>query len=59
MQEKRVINYEQIGVMSEKPEIIKQATNFLLIIKYLECIANHVTNMGERIIYMETEKSKD
>lgn len=45
---------ELIGMMVEKPEIIGQATHLLFIGRFLERIADHATNIGERIIYMVT-----
>lgn len=45
---------ELIGMMIEEPSIIKQATNLLFIGRYLERIADHATNIGERVIYMVT-----
>lgn len=45
---------ELINMMIENPETIKQATNLLFIGRYLERIADHTTNIGERIIYMVT-----
>ncbi len=48
------IYMELIEMMVEKPEIIQQATYLLFIGRYLERIADHATNVGERIIYMVT-----
>ncbi|QUH19659.1 phosphate signaling complex protein PhoU [Alkaliphilus sp. B6464] len=48
------IYMELIEMMIEKPEIIQQATYLLFIGRYLERIADHATNVGERIIYMVT-----
>ncbi|SDK85557.1 phosphate signaling complex protein PhoU [Natronincola ferrireducens] len=45
---------ELITMMIENPEIVKQATHLLFIGRYLERIADHATNIGERIIYMVT-----
>jgi len=45
---------ELIDMMIQNPEIINQATNLLFIGRYLERIADHATNIGERIIYMVT-----
>lgn len=51
--------YEQIYVellemMIRDQRIIKQAINLLLIGRFLERIADHSTNIGERVIYMVT-----
>lgn len=48
------IYMELIEMMIEKPEIIQQATYLLFIGRYLERIADHATNVGERVIYMVT-----
>lgn len=48
------IYMELIGMMIEKPEIIEQATHLLFIGRFLERIADHATNIGERVIYMVT-----
>lgn len=47
---------ELIDMMIENPKVVKQATNLLFIGRYLERIADHATNIGERIIYMVTGK---
>jgi len=49
-----IIYMELLGMMIEKSEIIKQATHLLFIGRYLERIADHATNIGERVIYMVT-----
>jgi len=49
-----IIYIELLGMMIEKSEIIKQATHLLFIGRYLERIADHATNIGERVIYMVT-----
>jgi phosphate transport system protein len=45
---------ELIQRMQESPESVPQAARFLLISRYLERIADHCTNVAERISYMET-----
>ncbi|AKL97147.1 phosphate transport system protein PhoU [Clostridium aceticum] len=50
------IYMELINMMIENPEIIQQATHLLFTGRYLERIADHATNIGERIIYMKTGK---
>ncbi|AOY75193.1 phosphate signaling complex protein PhoU [Clostridium formicaceticum] len=50
------IYMELINMMIEKPETIQQATHLLFVGRYLERIADHATNIGERIIYMATGK---
>ena len=43
-----------LNLMQARPETVPQATRFLLISRYLERIADHCTNIAERISYMET-----
>jgi phosphate transport system protein len=50
---------ELIGYMRADPELADQAVGLLLIARYLERIADHITNIGERIYYMETGELKE
>ncbi|MBW3622841.1 MAG: phosphate signaling complex protein PhoU [Armatimonadetes bacterium] len=45
---------DALNLMQERPETVPQAVRFLLISRYLERIADHCTNIAERISYMET-----
>ncbi|SCY40860.1 phosphate signaling complex protein PhoU [Alkaliphilus peptidifermentans] len=45
---------ELIDMMIDNPNIVKQATKLLFIGRYLERIADHATNIGERVIYIVT-----
>lgn len=45
---------ELINKMIEKDTMIKQATNLIFIGRFLERIADHATNIGERVIYIVT-----
>lgn len=45
---------ELINKMIENREIVMQATNLIFIGRFLERIADHATNIGERVIYMVT-----
>jgi len=46
---------EQImTVMQERPEVVRQAAQLLLVARYLERIADHVVNIAERVAYMKT-----
>jgi phosphate transport system protein len=52
--------HEQIAdAIQEKPSITRQALRLLLITRYLERIADHITNVGERVYYMETGELKE
>ncbi len=48
------IYMELINKMLDNREIVKQATNLIFIGRFLERIADHATNIGERVIYMVT-----
>ena len=40
--------------MKKDPELVDQAVQLLLISRYLERVADHITNIGERVYYVET-----
>lgn len=50
------INEELLQMISKDSEIINQAMKLMFISRYLERIADHVTNICERIIYIETNE---
>jgi phosphate transport system protein len=45
---------EVIGMMEKDPAIIKQGVHMLSILRYLERVADHATNIGERTAYINT-----
>ncbi|OPY58370.1 MAG: hypothetical protein A4E55_00954 [Pelotomaculum sp. PtaU1.Bin035] len=47
---------ELLVLMMENPKTINQATSLLFASRYLERIADHATNIGERVIYLVTGK---
>ncbi|MGD8237335.1 MAG: phosphate signaling complex protein PhoU [Armatimonadota bacterium] len=47
---------ELVGRMSGDPAVCQQATHLLLVARYLERIADHATNVAERVAYIETGK---
>jgi phosphate transport system protein len=55
----RSLHDELQEYMSRDPKLIGQAVSLLLIGVYLERMADHVTNIGERIWYMETGQLKE
>lgn len=55
---KNVLN-EMIPLMTKDQALINQATQFLFICKYLERVADHVTNICEWTIYLVTGEQKD
>lgn len=50
----RQVRDEMIGMIEENPRVALRAVELILVARYLERIADHVTNVGERIAYMET-----
>jgi len=50
---------ELLVFMMEDPRTIPQATRLLMVAQYLERVADHVTNLGESLIYMVTGERKD
>ena len=45
---------ELLTYMMEDPHTIRQSTHLLFISRFLERIADHATNIGERVIYLVT-----
>lgn len=50
---------ELIEAMEKDPRCVRQAAHFLLVTRYLERIADHCTNVAERIYYMETGRLEE
>lgn len=50
------INEELLQMIAKDSDIINQAMKLMFISRYLERIADHVTNICERIIYIETNE---
>lgn len=50
---------ELLTYMMEDPKTIRQATHLTFVSRYLERIADHATNIGERVVYMVTGKRQD
>ena len=49
---------ELMSFMRKNPDLVGQATYLLLVARYLERVADHTTNVAERIYYMETGQLK-
>ncbi|HET6386061.1 MAG TPA: phosphate signaling complex protein PhoU [Armatimonadota bacterium] len=54
----REITDELLAHMKEEPTVVTQAARLLFVAHYLERIADHCTNVGERIHYIETGQLK-
>lgn len=50
---------ELSGYIRSNPELTEQAMGLILIARYLERMADHITNIGERIFYMQTGQLKE
>jgi len=48
-----------VSRIQKDPKITDEATSMLFIGRYLERMADHMTNVGERIYYMETGELKE
>jgi len=55
----RSLHDELVEYIQRDPALTSQAISLLLIGVYLERMADHVTNIGERIWYMETGELKE
>jgi phosphate transport system protein len=55
----RQLRDEMITTIEQKPETAQRAVELILVARYLERIADHITNVGERIAYMETGEIKE
>ena len=50
---------ELIDFMKKDSNLVDQAVHLLLIARYLERVADHITNIGERVYYVETGEIKE
>ena len=55
----REVTAELISHMRNEPSVVVQATHFMFVAHYLERMADHATNVGERIYYIETGQLKE
>ncbi|MDO8585616.1 MAG: phosphate signaling complex protein PhoU [Armatimonadota bacterium] len=55
----RALTDELVGYMEKNPSVVYQAMRLILIVRYLERIADHITNVCERVYYMETGTLKE
>lgn len=55
----REVRDEMIGLIEGDPKLALRAVELVLVARYLERIADHITNVGERIAYMETGQIRE
>lgn len=55
----QALHHDLIQYMQRDPVLVPQAVALLLVGTYLERMADHVTNIGERIWFMETGELKE
>jgi phosphate transport system protein len=55
----RYLHDELCEFMKKDPDLVDQAVQLVLISRYLERIADHITNIGERVYYVETGELKE
>lgn len=55
----RKVRDELIALLQDNPEKAQGAIELVLVARYLERIADHITNVGERIAYMETGEIRE
>lgn len=55
----RYLHDELVEFMKKDSSLVDQAVTLLLISRYLERIADHITNIGERVFYVETGELKE
>jgi len=55
----REVRDELTALIQERPAEAQPAVELILVARYLERIADHITNVGERIAYMETGEIKE
>lgn len=53
------LQHDLTELMKKDQSIVNQAIQLILISRYLERFADHVTNVGERVYYMETGEMKE
>jgi phosphate transport system protein len=55
----RYLHDELCEFMKKDPALVDQAVQLLLIARYLERVADHITNIGERVYYVETGELRE
>lgn len=55
----KYLHEELCDFMKKDPDLVDQAVQLLLIARYLERVADHITNIGERVYYVETGELRE
>jgi len=55
----RKVRDDLIALIEKTPQAAMRAVELILVARYLERIADHITNVGERIAYMETGEIRE
>ena len=55
----RELHCELVSFIQKNPSVAEQAVWLILVARYLERMADHVTNIAERVFYMETGELKE
>lgn len=55
----KYLHEELVDFMKKDAGLIDQCVQLLLIARYLERVADHITNIGERVYYVETGELKE
>jgi phosphate transport system protein len=50
----RKLRVQLEDLMQERPSLVPQAVHLLLVARYLERIGDHIENIAERVVYVET-----
>lgn len=55
----KTLQHDLTEMMKKDQSIVIQAIQLIMISRYLERFADHITNVGERVYYMETGEMKE
>lgn len=55
----KYLHDELCDFMKKDPALVDQAVQLLLIARYMERVADHITNIGERVYYVETGELRE
>jgi phosphate transport system protein len=55
----RKVHNDMVDLVRTDPSVAAPAIGILMVARYLERIADHITNVGERVFYVETGELKE